>query len=376
MLDLIIEIAVLFGLGSLGWLLFYLLRMPAPALLGTIAVVGALRVLGLPLPESPGFFSPLVQVVLGLYIGSKVTRETVKELKSMVLPAIIIAAWALSVVFLLGTILSRLTYLDPITAMLSSSMGGLPEMTIIALATQADLPVIIVMQAVRMILTMVLFPVILKLWVKKEEAEKNQEQSIPEASSNIETLDSRGVKENISAPDQGFLSYETLSFIKNIIISIIFATAGGWLFLALGVPAGGMVGATFFVAILSLSGRVRVVPPSNKLFGVMLLAIGLMVTDNLTAGAVEVILTGNILIPIAISTVIIFATSLGVALLIHRVSGWDFPTSFLAAAPGGFTIMVTLAVSYDKNPFRVSILHLCRLLAIKSVVPFVFMFYV
>ncbi len=361
MVDLIVEIAVLFGLGSLGWLLFYLLRIPAPALLGTIAVVGALRIIGLPLAESPGFFSPLVQVVLGLYVGSKVTRETVKELKSMVLPAIIIAAWALSVVFLLGNFLSRITYLDPITAMLSSSMGGLPEMTIIALATQADLPVIIVMQAVRMILTMVLFPVILKLWMRKEKAENNQEQSILGASSNQETSSHREVK---------------ASSIKNIVISIAFAAAGGWLFLSLGVPAGGMVGATFFIAFLSLFSGVKIAAPSTKLFGVMLLAIGLMVTDNLTADAVEVILTGNILIPIAISTVIIFATSLGVAFLIHRVSGWDFPTSFLAAAPGGFTIMVTLAVTYNKNPFRVSILHLCRLLAIKSVVPFVFMFYV
>ena len=376
MLDLIIEIAVLFGLGSLGWLLFYLLRIPAPALLGTIAVVGAVRMFGLPLPESPEFFSPLVQIALGLYVGSKVTRETVKELKSMVLPAIIIAAWALSVFFLLGSFLSRATYLDPITAMLSSSMGGLPEMTIIALATEADLAVIIVMQAVRMILTMVLFPLILKVWMRKEKAESIKQQPFPDAPRKQETLNHTDAAADTRQHEQGYLSYTTLGFVGNILVSVAFAAAGGGLFLYLGVPAGGMVGATFFIAFLSLYGRIEVVPPSTKLFGIMLLAIGLMVTDNITADAVEVILSGNILIPIAISTVIIFATSLGVALLIHRVSGWDFPTSFLAAAPGGFTIMVTLAISYDKNPFRVSILHLCRLLAIKSVVPFVFMFYI
>jgi uncharacterized membrane protein AbrB (regulator of aidB expression) len=46
----------------------------------------------------------------------------------------------------------------------------------------------------------------------------------------------------------------------------------------------------------------------------------------------------------------------------------------LAAAPGGFTIMTVLAVKYNKNPFQVSMLHLVRLLAIKSVVPLVFLF--
>jgi uncharacterized membrane protein AbrB (regulator of aidB expression) len=47
----------------------------------------------------------------------------------------------------------------------------------------------------------------------------------------------------------------------------------------------------------------------------------------------------------------------------------------LAAAPAGFSVMTALAVDYDKDPFRVSMTHLCRLLAVKTIVPFVFMFF-
>jgi uncharacterized membrane protein AbrB (regulator of aidB expression) len=50
----------------------------------------------------------------------------------------------------------------------------------------------------------------------------------------------------------------------------------------------------------------------------------------------------------------------------------DKLTCFLSAAPGGFTVIATLAIDYEKDPFAISILHLCRLIVIKTLVPIVF----
>ncbi|NLC12004.1 MAG: AbrB family transcriptional regulator [Firmicutes bacterium] len=386
MLEIITSFLFLFFLGCLGWAIFAFLRSPMPALLGSMTLIGALKIAGYSLPVSPSFLPPFVQVVLGLYVGSKLTKDTVRELKTIVLPALIIVIWALSVVFAIGYFLSQVTYLDPVTAILSSSIGGLPEMTIIALAIGADIVVIIIMQSIRMIATAVAFPFIVNLWVKKEKNDSAL-TSKELAREEVAEINSRRNAFSFSLKNCWlFLKEKTrVSNINNLgsffssagrgIFSLAIATAGGVLFLKLGVPAGGMVGAMFFTAIVSLLG-VPVVTPSPTAFSFMLVGVGMMVSDNLSPATLATFLSGDILAPVIISNALIFMSSLLVAFFIHKVVGWDFPTSFLAAAPGGFTVMTALAIKYRKNPFRVSMLHLCRLLAIKSVVPFVFMLYI
>lgn len=386
MFQIFLDLVFLFFLGSCGWLLFKLLRLPIPALLGTVTLVGFLRVSGHPLPLSPDFLSPFIQIVLGLFVGSKVTRETVREWKTMLPSAAIIIAWALGVVFLLGLILSEFTYLDPVTAILSSSMGGLPEMTVIALSTNADIAVIIIIQTVRMLGTVVAFPFLLNLWMKKNGEKNEIEAMVHEEEENKTAAGLSGLisrlryqkksLERLASRDKGardsFLS-GLISAGKSI-LSLVIAGTGGLLFMQAGVPAGAMVGSMFFVAAASLLG-LPIVSPAQKYFGFMLVGVGLMISDSFLPGTFGVLLTEDLLLPVVLSTVFIFASSLLVAYAIHRLVGWDFPTSFLAAAPGGFTVMTSLAVKYKKDSFRVSMLHLCRLLAIKSVVPFVFMFF-
>jgi len=371
MLDTVIDLLVLFLLGSFGWALFAPLKVPAAALLGTIAVVGTLRIAGYPLPMVPDFFSPAVQIFLGIFVGSKVTRDTVDQLKAMIPPALLIVFWALGLVFAMGYFISRITYLDPVTAILSSSVGGLPEMTVIGLDTNADIPAMITIKLVRMLATIFTFPFLVKL-VVKNDIEVSEDSLIDKGmakNSNNRT----GLKEELNR----IINLDFNSLLNSIRLSLLslgIAAAGGLLFLNLGVPAGGMVGSMFFVAGASVLG-VPVITPSPRVFGFMLVGIGLMVADNLVPETVDTFLSDGIIIPIIISTTIVFITSFLVAFAIHKLAGWDFTTSFLAAAPGGFMIMTTLAIKYNKDPFRISILHLCRLLSIKSIVPFVFMFY-
>ncbi len=371
MFETAIDLLILFLLGSLGWALFTPLKVPAAAILGTIAVVGTLRIAGYPLPVLPEFFSPAVQVFLGIFVGAKVTRETVDQLKVMIPPALLIVIWALGLVFVMGYFISRITYLDPVTAILSSSVGGLPEMTVIGLDTNADIPAMVTIKLVRMLATVFTFPFLVKLVVKNEVVVNNNPVNNEQVAENSNrNLSLKEKLKNIINIDLTAL----LNSIRLSLLSLGIAAAGGLLFLNLGVPAGGMVGSMFFVAAASLLG-VPIITLSPRVFDIMLIGVGLMVADNLVPETVDTFLTDGIIVPIIISTAIVFITSFLVAFAIHKLAGWDFTTSFLAAAPGGFMIMTTLAIKYNKDPFRISILHLCRLLSIKSVVPFVFMFY-
>ncbi len=156
-------------------------------------------------------------------------------------------------------------------------------------------------------------------------------------------------------------------------ITLVLLVIGGSLFAYLGVPAGTMVGAMFFVLIASLCGiKIKTFPPSA--FTLIYIALGMQVSSNISSATIEALFTGKLLVPILIVTVITFFSSILVAFVISRIFSWDFSTSFLAAAPSGISVMTALAIEFGLDPLHISTAHLCRLLAVKTIIPFVFMF--
>jgi len=134
------------------------------------------------------------------------------------------------------------------------------------------------------------------------------------------------------------------------------------------------VGALFSVAVASLAGA-PVRPLPEGIFNFLLVGLGIMISSRILPETLETLAAEGIFISVLLVTLIAFMTALGVALLIHKVVGWDYSTCFLAAAPGGFAIMITMAIKYGRNPLRVSLLQLCRILILRIVVPLVFMFF-
>jgi uncharacterized protein len=381
-MEILQDTVLLFLLGVCGWGLFSLLRLPAAPVLGTLTLIGALRITGYPLPPSPDYIFLVVQILLGCYAGTKITRETVGELKTMVAPATMIVVWALSMVFVMGGLLMFTTSLDLHTSLLSSSMGGLPEMTVIALASGADVTVIVLIQTIRMVSTILVFPFIVKKWIDNGHEERDSHPLLPK-DPEMQRLhflpwiggpllrEKEFIKKNLESLRDH--PRRALHYCGYVLLTLSIAAGGGYIFLNLGVPAGAMIGAMLAVAAASLAG-VPVRPLPGGMFNYMLIGVGIMVSGSISPDTVEILMAGSLLLPVLLSTVLSFLTALGVAFLIHRVVGWDYPTCFLAAAPGGFTVMTTLAIKYGRDPFRVSLLHLCRLIALKTVVPVVFMF--
>lgn len=398
------ELLLLFLLGSGGWMLFRVLRLPVPGLLGTIVVIGGLRATGFDLPTSPPFLIYLIQVLLGFFVGSRVTADTVYQLKSMLLPALLVVTWALFIALFFGYILSAITFLDGYTSILSSSMGGLPEITVIGVATGADVAVVILMQTLRMVISIVAFPFLLKYWMRSREGEE-KELGLSQASErNGEPLQDGGrestgagvLEEKAAVP--GFFSGWALTLKNGLLefrevlldklraikvmhfpsllrglLALLAAAGGGALFHQLGIPAGTMLGSTLVLVVISLF-LFPVRSPSSGVFSFMLIGVGLIVSDNISPATLDTLSSGEILFPALLATLVIFATSLLVAYLISKLAAWDYPTSFLAAAPGGFTVMVSLAITHGKDPLRVSMIHLSRLLALKTVIPLYFWF--
>ncbi len=384
-----IDIALLFGLGLIGWFLLSRVRMPASELIGPVLIIGTLRTMQIELPASPDFLFPAAQIVIGIFVGSMLNRKALRELKPMAVSAVIIVTWALSIVFVVGYFLARYSVLDLYTAMLSASMGGLPEITVIALASGAEVTVIMVMQMIRMLVTVLLFPLLLQ-WIEGKEKHgmmkqvKKQERVYTNNSETVEN--NKGtfpgnhksllVKRLRSAVNQEAFSnliFSVKTSWLRVLVTLVVATTGGLLLEVWGVPAGLLVGSTIFIAAFSVGG-LPVSKLSPRLLNILLVFIGITVADNISIETISTMADPDFLIPILIATAVMFATSFAVAWIIYSLTGWDFPTSFLAAAPGGFTVMTALAIKHGRDPFKVSMLHLCRLLSINIFIPFVFLY--
>jgi len=350
----ILSIPLLYLLGIGGWLLVKPLGIPVPALMGTILVVGGLRIADVGLPETPPGFEEVVQILLGLYVGSMISKDTLHQMRLLLLPSLVTMVWVLLLAFGGGWFLGAVTYLDPLTGVLGSSTGGLPEMTVIALATHADASVIVILQLVRIIAVIVLFPFLLRFFA----------------------LDRRSVKETVGAVKETVSSHtkqkESDSRQPWLVVAAA-AVGGGIVFLLIGVPAGGMVGSIAAVVTATVLGY-EVQFSDQRVLGFLLVGVGIMVSDNMDPQVGVTLWSGILIVPVILSTVLTFISSFLLAGVLKRVSKWDFPTCFMAAAPAGLTVMTALAIQYHRDPMPVFVLHMARVLILKTAVPMILAF--
>lgn len=369
-LNSVFDAILLLALGIFGWMALSKMRVPAPEVLGPAVLIGGLRLMQVELPTSPSYIFPVVQIIIGIFIGSMLNKDSIRNLKPIALAASIIVAWALAVILIIGSLLSRYSALDLYTALLSVSMGGLPEITIIGLASGAGIAVIVTTQMLRLLITIFVFPVILKNIERRKHKTCVDKTGFLNSGSTKTDDNGNGVVAGSGIAAENSRS-TGIQWVR-ITTTAVVATTGGLLFYNLGVPAGLMVGSTVFIALASIYG-IQLSRLSPLLFNLLLVFIGISIADNIDLETVATLSDIKLLLPIIVATVLIFASSFAVSHLICRVTEWDYPSCFLAAAPGGFTMMTALAVQYEIDPFRVSMLHLARLLAIKISLPLIFM---
>ena len=380
-LQILSDFIVLFGLGLIGWFLLALLHLPAAELIGPLLLIGALRALSLELPSAPGFLYPVVQIMIGIYVGSMITRETIRGLKPIALAGSIVLFWALATAFLLGFGLARCSTIDLYTALLAASMGGLPEITLVALASGASLAIVIIAQMIRTLGTVIFYPIIFSRMKKGSQAdnigepgmvtsaeEKRKASLLRTAGTYSSRLTQFYRREKIAG-----IGHSITSSWKKILITLAVAAAGGVILENIGLPAGLLVGAMVFTAAASLIGIPTIkLPP--RLLDLILVSMGIVVSDNISLDTFAALADPHLLLPILAITLLMFITSFIISWLVCRLTGWDYPTSFLAAAPGGFTVITAMALKHHYNAFNISIIHLCRLLTINILIPVVFLF--
>jgi uncharacterized protein len=155
-----VETLAIAGFGAaLGWRL----RVPAGALLVPLAAGAALHVAGLARIELPPWLLALSYAALGWNIGLGFTRRILRH-ASRALPQVALSTLAL-IAFCggLALLLARFLGVDPLTAYLATSPGGMDTVAIIAASTKVDVPFVMALQTARFVIVLIVGPRLARL---------------------------------------------------------------------------------------------------------------------------------------------------------------------------------------------------------------------
>jgi membrane AbrB-like protein len=159
--------AATLGVALVGSLLGKLLRLPSPYFLGTF-ISGSVVHLGLGATmQLPQWLLAVSYALIGWSIGLNFTRPILRH-ATRALPQIIASIVAL-IAFCggLGFMISRLLGIDPLTAYLATSPGGMDSVAIIAAAAQnVDISFVMALQSARFLVVLLVGPSVARLVAK------------------------------------------------------------------------------------------------------------------------------------------------------------------------------------------------------------------
>jgi membrane AbrB-like protein len=149
-------------LGAAGGLLFLWANLPGGLISGAMAAVAIAALAGRPLTMPP-ILTQTVLVLLGITLGSLVSRQLIQHMSAYPLTIGLLALATFCMTFGSSFYLQRMHGWDPTSALLAASPGALSQITVLAAEKGADVPAIAVVQTMRVIILTAALPLVLAL---------------------------------------------------------------------------------------------------------------------------------------------------------------------------------------------------------------------
>lgn len=328
----------------LGAYLGHRLGTPAGAFTGAMVGVGVLlAVLGFPAVRTPALLGQSLQVMVGVLVGFRISRESLASGVRTLFPAAVLAGLFLATALAAAAMAVGLAGVRPVTALFAAAPGGLTEMATIGASVGADGPAVAAVHLSRLLL--VIFAA--NLFLARSRPDENGRQGTAEP-----RPPGRSPGEDRAVP--------------RLALVVGAGVAGGVLGLALTpLPAGGVVGSLLGsgLARLCVTGDVP-----EKGFNLLVQASGGGIIGlGLSAEFFETLLQ------LAGTAAIVNATQMlawaVAAFVLVKVFRFDSTTATFAAAPGGMGTLLSVTGETDADLVAVAFTHLFRLSATIVVIP-------
>jgi uncharacterized protein len=321
------------GIGTAGGLIALWAHLPGGLISGAMAATAIVAIAGRPLAMPP-VITQLVLLVLGISIGSVVSRQLVQHISAYPVTILLLALATFCSTFGSSIYLQRVHGWDRTSAFLAGSPGALSQITILAVERGADLPAIAVVQTMRVIILTAALPLILAL-------------------TGVAPSAAPGITLTVASP---------LGLAELVVCSLVVA-----LLLRLAkFPASWMFGAMIASSVLHGAGLVDGGVPA-WVRGVALVGIGSLIGSRFSRMRPKVLLghinaaLGSFAVAIAISGVFV-----GLIALTTQVR---FSDTVVAFAPGAMDAMLALALTLHIDPIFVGAHHLSRFVFVTIATP-------
>ncbi len=318
---------------------------PMARILGPLLVLGIVSACGLEI-QTPPPLKLLCSYVLGVYFGLSFTRETMRRIRSMLAPALLVIAWYVAITLGYGVLLANWTFLDQSTSFLAVLPGGIAEANILAMDYQADMSVVTAFQMLRFVSIVLVIPLLvgfLPAGVRRRDG-------------------SEGARAAGTAVSQKTSRAWWLFFLM--------ALPGSLVLTLIRFPAGALIGAMFTVTLGNLVLPVRIAAPPRGFYNAGQIVMGAIIGTSFTLASLRNI--AALVLPILAITLLIFATSGMLAWILSRLFRRTYLSALLAVIPGGLSAMVILAGEMRQNVPLVATIQTLRLLTAVLLIPVVY----
>lgn len=381
-----------------GGLLAKRFKVPAGAMIGAMAAVAALNI-ATGQAFLPTEVKVVVQIIAGLFIGVGIRKQDVLALRRVLVPAVLAVAAVILLTLGMGFLLWRLTPYDLVTSLFSCAPGGLVDMTLISYDMGADTSVVSVLQLVRLMSVMALFPPAIS-WIVRRHAKRRPEQAenglaagvgqVPEpvvieaclagASAGqcageaealpvlVESAVEADMDSDVSLPpaqEQGGEKPPKKRGAKELAITLLVGGASGFLGYLLGIPAGTIVFAMVGVAVQNILFDNAYMPNPVKT-GAQVCS-GALIGEGITFAAV--LSLQSAILPALAFLVGYLLISMAMSLVLFKCTDLDIGTAFFCCAPGGLSDLTLIAGDLGADVAKVTIFQLLRSVTVIALYP-------
>ena len=321
------------AIGTVGGLAFLVLGLPGGLISGAMLAVAVTAMMGRPMAV-PSHLAQAVLVMLGISLGSLMSRQLLQHLSTYPLTIGLLALATFCMTFGSSLYLQRVHGWDRTSAFLAATPGALSQIAVLAIEKGADMPAIAVVQTLRIIILTAALPLILAL-------------------TGLTSSDAPTLTMSVASP-LGLIGLIGASVAVSLLLRMAKFPAS-WLF-------GAMIGSSVLHGTGLIEGGL---PPIVR--NIALVGIGTLIgsrfarmsmktlLNHLNAGlgsfAVAIMITGVFVAVIALSTHVRIADTL------------------VAFAPGAMDAMLALALTLHIDPIFVGAHHLARFIFVTIATP-------
>lgn len=321
-------------------MLFFKLKVPGGVLVGGIIGTTILS-LTTGMAEMPFTARLIAQIIAGAFIGSSVDREDLIKMKTLYKPFLIVIASLVVVNLVAGTLVYQFSPLDRLTSYMCCVPGGMGDTPLIASELGAEMPPVVIMQFVRMVVGIGVFPTLI-MFVTKDEGEMVIEKNENEVAKK-----------------------KTVSSVPMTVGSLLLAGVFGVIGRKLGVPSGALLFAILTILVLKIAGVPIVYPKWIKRAAQVLSGAYI----GCSVGLDTLYMLPALIIPAIIIVGIYMINAFITGNIISRVCGISRREGMLMVTPAGATDMALISADIGVNSPNLIVLQIVRMLVVIAVFP-------